>query len=127
MGGIVSAKFLVLLAIALIVLGPDKLPGAARTAGRLLNEFRRVTGDLQTEVRSAFEGSDLAGPVGELRSAAQAWRGGPSAWTSAVVAGTVGGSTSPPPTAGSAVAPTAMPAIRPEGELGIPPGDPSLN
>ena len=125
----ISAKFLVLLAIALIVLGPEKLPGAARTAGRLLNEFRRVTGDLQSEVRSAFEGSDLAGPVDELRSAAQAWRGGPAAWTASVMSAPAGAGNGPvttvsTPGGGSVSAPMARP---PEGELGIPPGDPSLN
>src|SRR5581483_11786496 len=74
MGGLISGKFLFLLIVALIVLGPEKLPEAARAAGRLLNEFRRVTGGLQAEVREAFEASDLAGPVQELRAARDGFR-----------------------------------------------------
>src|SRR6185312_9649168 len=74
MGGLISGKFLFLLIIALIVLGPEKLPEAARAAGRLLSEFRRVTGGLQEEVREAFDASDLAGPVQELRAARDGFR-----------------------------------------------------
>jgi sec-independent protein translocase protein TatB len=40
--------------IALVVLGPDKLPEAARTMGKVLAEFRRISGSLQSEVREAL-------------------------------------------------------------------------
>ncbi len=52
-------KLLLLLVIALLVLGPTKLPDAARSLGRALGEFRKVSGRLQTEVRDA-----LADPEG---------------------------------------------------------------
>ncbi|MCL2394465.1 MAG: twin-arginine translocase TatA/TatE family subunit [Acidimicrobiaceae bacterium] len=35
--------------IALVVLGPNRLPQAARTVGRLLAEFRRVSASMQNE------------------------------------------------------------------------------
>ncbi len=113
-----------LLAIALIVLGPEKLPGAARAAGRMIAEFRRVTSGLQDEVRQAFEGSDLASPIQELRATADSWRG---ATLGAVggAAATTPGSTSTTTLGGPA--PPSRPLI-PDGDLGIPPpGDPSLN
>jgi Tat protein translocase TatB subunit len=47
-------KLILLFVIALIVLGPDKLPQAARTMGRVLAEFRRISGSLQSEVREAL-------------------------------------------------------------------------
>jgi sec-independent protein translocase protein TatB len=45
---------LVVAIVALVVLGPERLPQAARTAGNLLREWRRLSGDLQAEVRDVF-------------------------------------------------------------------------
>ena len=54
MGSIGPAEILVVLVVALIVLGPTRLPDAARSLGRAVSEFRRVTSSLQSEVREAF-------------------------------------------------------------------------
>jgi Sec-independent protein translocase protein TatA len=43
-----------ILVIALIVLGPDKLPSAARRIGAMWSEFNRWRTHLETEVRAAF-------------------------------------------------------------------------
>ena len=43
-------KILVVGLIALIVLGPERLPQAARTAGRMLAELRRISAGVQNEV-----------------------------------------------------------------------------
>jgi sec-independent protein translocase protein TatB len=48
------AKLLVVLIVALIVLGPDKLPGVARQAGAAWGELRRFRQRLETEVRGTF-------------------------------------------------------------------------
>lgn len=48
------AEILVVMVVALIVLGPSRLPDAARSVGRALSEFRRVTSGFQAEVRDAF-------------------------------------------------------------------------
>ncbi|MDP9071050.1 MAG: Sec-independent protein translocase protein TatB [Actinomycetota bacterium] len=48
------AEVLVVLVVALVVLGPARLPDAARSVGRAVSEFRRVTSGLQSEVREAF-------------------------------------------------------------------------
>jgi sec-independent protein translocase protein TatB len=47
-------KLILLLVIALIVLGPSKLPDAARTLGKAVGEFRRISGSFQAEVREAL-------------------------------------------------------------------------
>lgn len=47
-------KLLMILVVALIVLGPDKLPSAARRVGAMWSEFKRWRTHLETEVRSAF-------------------------------------------------------------------------
>lgn len=54
MGNIGLPEILVVLVVALLVLGPNRLPGAARQMGKALQEFRRVTTDFQTDVRDAF-------------------------------------------------------------------------
>ena len=54
MGSIGPAEILVVLVIALIVLGPTRLPDAARSLGKALSEFKRMSSGLQSEVRDAF-------------------------------------------------------------------------
>ncbi len=47
MFGIGSTELLVILVVALVVLGPKSLPGIAKTVGKVMGEFRRVTTDFQ--------------------------------------------------------------------------------
>lgn len=54
MGSIGPAEILVVLVVALIVLGPNRLPEAARSVGKAMAELRRVTSGVQAEVRDAF-------------------------------------------------------------------------
>lgn len=57
-------KLVLLALIALIVLGPEKLPGAARTAGALLRRVRSGWDDVRAEVERELE-------VEEIRRAAR--------------------------------------------------------
>ena len=50
-----TGEVLVILVVALLVLGPDKLPGAARQAGRWLGELRRLSSGFQAELRDALQ------------------------------------------------------------------------
>ena len=55
------AEILVILVIALLVFGPNKMPEIARQVGRGMREFRRVQQHLTTELRdvvSEFDGSN---------------------------------------------------------------------
>lgn len=47
-------KLLMLAVVALVVLGPNRLPGAARTLGRFFGQMRAMSSSLQTEVRQAL-------------------------------------------------------------------------
>lgn len=47
-------KILILGVIALIVLGPDRLPQVARRAGQFLTQVRQMSSGLQEEMRSAL-------------------------------------------------------------------------
>lgn len=54
MGSIGPAEILIVLVIALIVLGPSRLPDAARSLGKAVSEFKRMSSGLQSDVRDAF-------------------------------------------------------------------------
>ncbi len=48
-------EMLIIGAIALIVLGPSKLPGVVRAIGRGLAEFRKATNEFKSTVTTEFE------------------------------------------------------------------------
>jgi TatA/E family protein of Tat protein translocase len=48
------AHMLVIILVALIVLGPEKVPHAMRQAGRAMGELRRWTDSISSEVQGAF-------------------------------------------------------------------------
>ena len=50
-----------ILVVALLVLGPDRLPEAARQAGRFIAEARRLSTGFQAELRDAMN-TPMAGP-----------------------------------------------------------------
>jgi Tat protein translocase TatB subunit len=54
-----TGEILVILLMALLVLGPDKLPGAARTMGKAMREVRRLSNGLQHEMREAMKSADI--------------------------------------------------------------------
>jgi Tat protein translocase TatB subunit len=63
-------KLILLFVLALIVLGPSRLPDAARTLGRVVGELRRMSGGFQKEVQEALADPKdaLTAAVGDLRS-----------------------------------------------------------
>ena len=67
MFGIGMPEMFLILAIALIVIGPKKLPDLAKSLGRAFGEFKKATAELKetmeldtdfTEVKTAFEDLD---------------------------------------------------------------------
>jgi sec-independent protein translocase protein TatB len=61
-----GSEIIVILLLALVVLGPDKLPDAMRKAGKTFAELKKLTSSFQDEVRKGFEE-----PTNELRKTAQ--------------------------------------------------------
>jgi Tat protein translocase TatB subunit len=53
-----AGELLVIFLVALLVLGPDKLPGAARTVGRVMRQIREVSAGFEREVRNAIHAED---------------------------------------------------------------------
>jgi sec-independent protein translocase protein TatB len=50
-----GGELLVILLVALIVLGPNRLPSAARQVGQFMGELRRLSSGFQQELRDALE------------------------------------------------------------------------
>ena len=55
MFGVGIGEILVILAIALIVLGPKEIPKVARTIGRIMRDIQRTTDELRRTIDSEFE------------------------------------------------------------------------
>jgi sec-independent protein translocase protein TatB len=65
-------KIVMLGIVALVVLGPNRLPGAARTVGRFIGQMRAMSASLQTEVREALHDPNdpLASAIADFNPAA---------------------------------------------------------
>ncbi len=57
-----GAELLVILLVALLVLGPNKLPQAARQVGHFLGEFRRIADGFQQELKTAMDDPSMTAP-----------------------------------------------------------------
>jgi sec-independent protein translocase protein TatB len=64
-----GSELIFLLLIALIVLGPEKLPDAVRKFGRAYGEFKKMANGFQGELKGALDD-----PLRELRDTADAMR-----------------------------------------------------
>lgn len=58
-----GGEFLVIALIALIVLGPQRLPDAARQVGKAMGELRRLSAGFQNELKDAFSEAETSGPT----------------------------------------------------------------
>jgi sec-independent protein translocase protein TatB len=96
---------MVVMVVALIVLGPDKLPDAARSAAKMIAELRRMSSGLQAEVRDTF--GEFAEPFTDLVNTV----------TGGVISATSGqvSSLPPPEDAAPPVAPAVIPTLGPVG------------
>ena len=57
-----GGELLVILLVALIVLGPQRLPDAARQVGRVMGDIRRISNGFQRELKDAFDVDEGASP-----------------------------------------------------------------
>ncbi|MBL0730255.1 Sec-independent protein translocase subunit TatB [Piscinibacter sp. HJYY11] len=96
-------------AVALIVIGPEKLPRVARTVGHLLGKAQRYVADVKAEVNRSIELEELKKMKGQFEDAArnventvtsevhQATAALENAWTDAEPAPFTGGMHDAPP------------------------------
>jgi sec-independent protein translocase protein TatB len=64
-----GSEIVFLLILGLVVLGPEKLPPALRKLGQLYGQFKRITGDAQSEFKGAF-----AEPIRDMQKAANEYK-----------------------------------------------------
>ena len=55
MGSLGTPEIIVIFVVALIVLGPERLPNIARQMGKAMGEFRRMSSGFQDEIRKAID------------------------------------------------------------------------
>lgn len=67
MFNIAFPEFLIIGIVALVVIGPDKLPKVARGAGLLMGKMQRFASDLKTEMNAQLQVDDLNRLHDELR------------------------------------------------------------
>jgi sec-independent protein translocase protein TatB len=67
MFGIGTGEILLILIIALIVLGPERMPQVARDIGRVMNDLRRTSDELQRELLNADRPEPQPPPAPEPR------------------------------------------------------------
>ncbi len=59
MFGLSFTEIVIIAILALILLGPDKLPDAARSAGKLMRELRRATDDIKDQLETEIYADEL--------------------------------------------------------------------
>jgi sec-independent protein translocase protein TatB len=76
--GVSFTEFLVLGTVALLVLGPDKLPGMLRTLGQWLAKLRKLTTEVryQSGIDDVLRSEGLDGGLNELRGLMRGGIGG---------------------------------------------------
>ena len=63
MFGLSFGEIVIIALIALLLLGPDKLPEAAKTLGKGLRQIRRATDDLKDQVEKEIYSEDKPKPA----------------------------------------------------------------
>lgn len=63
------AEIIVILVVAMIVIGPDKLPYVARNAGKTLRSFRKALNEATEEVRDTLDETmgDVMEPIKDIK------------------------------------------------------------
>ena len=122
MGNLGSSELLLILVLALLLLGPRRLPEVGASLGRMLRRFRQASRDLRTEmdVDRVLRLDDEPPPAPEAPAATEPRRSKPQAPavqaaadpTSAAESAT-DTSTAADPARAPAPAPASPPAVRP--------------
>ena len=68
MFGIGMPELIVILAVALIVLGPKRLPEIARSLGKAMREFKNATNELKSAVNLDDDIKDIKHTINDVKS-----------------------------------------------------------
>jgi sec-independent protein translocase protein TatB len=127
MFGLSFGEIVIIAVIALLLLGPERLPDAAKTLGKGLRELRRATDDLKDQVEREISFDDRKGPRPALVPPVQAATvpgpaGPPPPATADNVPGLEAALAEPPPEPPAELEPLAEPPPEPPAEAApVPP------
>jgi TatA/E family protein of Tat protein translocase len=79
MFGIGMPELLLILAVALIVIGPKKLPDLARSLGRAMGEFKKATAELKESIQIDSELKDVKQAFDEMNAPSTKQQASPQA------------------------------------------------
>ncbi len=71
MFGIGSTEILIICVVALLVIGPQKLPGFLRTLGKGLAEFKRMSSDVKSTLDQEIQRADIEERQKDAKKATQ--------------------------------------------------------
>lgn len=71
MFGISGFELVIIIAFALLIFGPDKLPQMARTAGRFINQFKRFQEEMEGVLKAEMYGAERRQKVAEVTKSAK--------------------------------------------------------
>jgi sec-independent protein translocase protein TatB len=66
MFGLSLGEIVIIAVLALLLLGPDRLPDAAKTIGKGLREFRKATDDLKSQIETEIYADERPKPPATL-------------------------------------------------------------
>jgi sec-independent protein translocase protein TatB len=115
-----GSEIIVILLLALVILGPEKLPEAMRKAGQAYSELRKMANSFQSEVRSVIDEpmEELRGTADMLRDATDFSGGTKKATPTKPAAANPRPSPDPARSAPTVSAPSADPDDGPDDVLG---------
>ena len=67
MFGIGSTEFVIILIVALVLIGPSKLPELMKSLGKGLNELRRMSSDVRDTLEREIEKADVSKQIEETQ------------------------------------------------------------
>ena len=121
------SEMIVIGVVALVVLGPERLPKVARTLGVLFGRMQRYVAQVKSDINREIEAAELGNVKSEFENAARSFQSDMQSKASEVeremrdataqIERSVSGESSPPTEAPPA--PEASPAPSPQLELGI--------
>ena len=71
MFGISSTEFLIIIVIALVVIGPQKLPEMIRTVGKLVGKVQHFTRSIKNELTNELELDEIKKSIEELKQSSE--------------------------------------------------------
>ena len=74
MFGLSFTELMIIGVVALLVIGPERLPNVARTVGHLLGRAQRYVNDVKTDIKREMDSAEIGSLKGQIEDAAKSVR-----------------------------------------------------